>query len=130
MIDLPHRGNMLVVKCRDCDRERRITGREIVVDFTKWLPAEVSEWASTLVCGACQSRFIMVYAINDPGAGVFQESTMDTGQIIWARRINTWLKEVGSDLWGYLDILEGVPVPADLEKAGIRPLAKPKSPIS
>ena len=130
MIDLPHRGNMLVVKCRDCDRERRITGREIVVNFTKWLPAQVGEWASTLVCGNCQSRFIMVYAINDPGAGVFQESTTDTGQIIWARRINTWLKEVGSDLWAYVDVLEGVPVPADLEKAGIRPLAKPKSPIS
>ena len=34
------------------------------------------------------------------------------------------LKEVGSDLLGYVDILEGVPVPADLERAGIRPAVR------
>jgi len=119
MIDLPHRGNQLVVTCFGCGRARNVSGREIATKFTKWLRATVGEWASTLVCAHCQCREIMVYALADPGAQGFIHSTGDTGQTVWARRLNAWLTEAGTDLWAYLDIVDGVPVPAELEAAGI-----------
>lgn len=109
MIDLPHRGNLLVLKCRDCEREVQVSGREIVTRFTSALRAPVEEWAATLSCGACRSRWIMVYSLRDPGADGFQLSTQDDGRVIWARRLNTWLAEVGEDVWAYADVLHDSP---------------------
>lgn len=124
MIDLPHRGNMLVARCRDCDHEVRFTGREIVTRFTKWLPAPVEDWAATLRCGQCESRFIMVYDLADGSAQGFFQSTMESGQIVWCRRLNTYLAEAGTDLWAYLDVLRDMPPLGALEKAGIRPFVR------
>lgn len=120
MIDLPHRGNLLALQCKACGRQVEISGREIVTRFTKWLPAMVSEWAATLRCSACQSRHVMVYAKNDPAAQGFHVSTMEPGQIVWARRLNTWLHEVGSDIWEYRRSINGMCADDDLGKAGIR----------
>ena len=119
MIQLPHRGNQLVVTCFGCGRARKVGGREIATRFTRWLAATVGEWASTLTCGHCRSREIMVHTLADPGADGFIQSTGDTGHTVRARRLNTWLTEAGTDLWAYMDILDGVPVPAELELAGI-----------
>lgn len=120
MIDLPHRGNMLVAKCRDCQHEVRFTGREICIRFTKWLAAPVADWTATLRCGECQSRWIMVYSLADGSAQGFVESIMETGQIVWCRRLNAYLAEAGTDLWAYLDVLRDMPPLAALERAGIR----------
>lgn len=120
MIDLPHRGNLLVIRCQGCPREVVVPGREIATRFTKWLPAQVSEWAATLHCGACQSRHVMVYSKKDPAGEGFHVSTMEPGQIVWARRLNTWLHEVGSDVWRYRRAITGMCADEDLEKAGIR----------
>ena len=124
MIDLPHRGNQLVVQCKECGRTIHISGRDIVTRFTKWLPAQVSEWAATLHCGACQSRHVMVYSKRDPGGEGFHVSTAEPGQIIWARRLNAWLSEVGSDIWEHRRVITGMCADEDLEKAGIRPLIR------
>ena len=84
MIDLPHRGNMLVAQCRGCGHEVRFTGREIVTRFTKWLPAPAADWAATLRCGECQSRWIMVHAVADGAAqGFFQATTEMGGGLVW-----------------------------------------------
>lgn len=120
MIDLPHRGNLLVLKCKDCGRQVEISGREIVTRFTKWLPAMVSEWAATLHCSACQSRHVMVYSKKDPYGEGFHASTNDRGQIVWARRLNTWLHEIGSDIWEYRRSINGMCADDELERAGIR----------
>lgn len=132
MIDLPHRGSQLVLNCRDCDRAVRISGREIVTRFTGALRVPVGEWAAGLSCSACRSRWIMVYAMRDPGADGFQLSTQDDGRIIWARRLNTWLAEVGDDVWSYADVLSDHPISAELERAGLRRYAgrTPHSPPS
>lgn len=122
MIDLPHRGNMLAARCRGCGHEVRFTGREIVTRFTKWLPAPVADWAATLRCGECHSRWIMVHATADGTAQGFFQATTETGQVVWCRRLNTYLAEVGTDLWAYLDVLSDMPTPVELEKAGIGPL--------
>ena len=119
MIYLPHRGNQLVVTCFGCGRARNVSGREIATKFTKWLRATVGEWASTLVCGHCQCREIMVHTLSDPGAQGFIGCTKDEGRIVWARRLNTWLTEAGTDLWAYLDVLSDVPVAGDLAEASI-----------
>jgi hypothetical protein len=121
MIDLPHRGNMLVARCRDCGHEVRFTGREIVTRFTKWLPATVQDWATTLRCSECDSRFIMVYSLSDPSAEEFFETTTESGAIVWCRRLNAYLAEVQTDVWAYLDVLRDMPPLGALEKAGIRP---------
>lgn len=120
MIELPHRGNQLVVKCRDCGRQAHISGRTIVSRFTRWLRAPVADWASTLSCSACGSRWIMVSAERDPGADGFQLSTQDDGRIIWARRLNMWLADVDDDVWSYADVLEDHPISAELERAGLK----------
>lgn len=128
MIDLPHRGNMLVARCRGCGHEVRFTGREIVTRFTRWLPAPVSDWAATLRCGECQSRWIMVHATADGTAQGFFQATTETGQVVWCRRLNAYLAEVGTDLWAYLDVLSDMPTTVELEKARIRPLSMKKPP--
>lgn len=120
MIDLPHRGNQLVATCCDCGHHVQIGGREIVTRFTAWLRAPVSEWASTLRCGHCDSRLICVSTVKDPGAEGFQASPQDDGRIIWARRLNTWLAEVQSDVWAYAKVLSDHPISIELENAGLR----------
>jgi hypothetical protein len=128
MIDLPHRGNMLVARCRGCGHEVRFNGREIVTRFTKWLPAPISDWASTLRCGECQSRWIMVFAVADGAAQGFFQDTTETGQVVWCRRLNTYLAEAGTDLWAYLDVLSDIPILEELERARIGRLGAKKPP--
>ena len=120
MIDLPHRGNMLVVSCRACGHTVRLTGREITVRFTKWLSAPVAEWASTLFCSLCRSSSVLVSSEADNSAQGFQTSTQETGPVIWCRRLNTYLSEIGADLWDYRDVLRDLPSGHELEGAGIR----------
>lgn len=120
MISLPHRGNRLVVTCRDCGHSVAFSGREIVIRFTSWLRSPIADWAATLRCSECDSRFIRVSAFNDPGSDGFQESTQDDGRIVWARRLNAWLAEVQSDVWAYADVLRDHPISIELENAGLR----------
>lgn len=114
MINLPHRGNLLVLKCRDCGREVQISGREIVVRFTSSLRAPVDEWAQTLSCSACRSRWIMVYSLRDPHASGFELSTQDDGRAIWTHRLQTWLNEIDEDVRAYADVLQDFYIPADI----------------
>lgn len=114
MIDLPHRGNLLVLKCRDCEREVQVSGREIVTRFTASLRAPVDEWAATLSCSACRSRWIMVYSLCDPNATGFQVSVKDDGRAVWTRRLQTWLEEVGEDVQAYADVLRDFCMPSPL----------------
>ena len=121
LIDLPHRGNRLVIACRHCGHRADLSGRDICLRFTASLAAPVEEWASALSCGQCRSRWILVSCENDPAAQGFIHSTQDNGQMSWARRLQAYLAEAGTDLWAYLDVLSDMPTTVELEKAGIRP---------
>ena len=120
MIDLPHRGNRLEATCCDCGHMVSFSGRDIVTRFTAWLRFPVADWAATLRCSGCDSRFIRVSTFNDPSADGFRVSTQEGGRIIWARRLNAWLAEVGSDVWAYADVLKDHPISIELENAGLR----------
>lgn len=119
MIDLPHRGNSLRLRCRSCQRTVVIGGHQIVGQFTPWLRAPVSEWASTLSCSVCRSRWIVVSSVADPSADAFTLSTQDDGRIVWARRLQTWLAEVGLDVRSFRDVLRDLPNEAELMRAGV-----------
>lgn len=114
LIDLPHRGNRLAIECRECGRQALISGQEICLRFTSALARPIEEWAMSLSCGACRSRWILVACEADPDAQGFQTSTQDTGQVIWARRLSAYLAGVGKDIEAYRGVLRELPTKAEM----------------
>ena len=59
-------------------------------------------------------------AYPDPKrAQAFQLSAQDMGPIVWRRRLNAYLAEVGTNLCAYLDDLSDMPSEAERAKAAI-----------
>ena len=114
LIDLPHRGNRLVIACRHCGHQASISGREICLRFTASLAAPVEEWAAALSCGRCRSRWILVSCENDPTAQGFIHSTQDNGQMIWARRLQAYLAEAGTSIEAFKSVLRDLPMRAEM----------------
>ena len=114
LIDLPHRGNRLVIACRHCGHQASISGREICPRFTASLAAPVKEWAAALSCGQCRSRWILVSCENDPAAQGFINSTQDNGQMIWARRLAAYLTEAGTSIEAFREVLRELPTPGEM----------------
>ena len=114
LIDLPHRGNRLVIACRHCGHQAAISGRDICLRFTASLAAPVEEWAAALSCGQCRSRWILVSCENDPGAQGFIHSTQDNGQMIWARRLQAYLAEAGTRIEAFRSVLRDLPMRAEM----------------
>lgn len=117
LIFYPHRGNQLHVRCLTCGREAEISGRRLAVDFTAHLAFPTGRFVAALRCSGCRGRRLLAYARRDPGASGFQLNTMDDGQMIFARRLNTWLAEAGTDIWAFTDALGPVPPRHALEEA-------------
>ena len=114
LIDLPHRGNRLVIACRHCGHRAEISGREICLRFTASLAAPVEEWAAALSCGRCRSRWILVSCENDPAAQGFIHSTQDNGQMIWARRLQAYLAEARTSIEAFRSVLRDLPMRAEM----------------
>ena len=114
LIDLPHRGNRLVIACRHCGHRAGLSGRDICLRFTASLAASVEEWAAALSCGRCRSRWILVSCENDPAAQGFIHSTQDNGQMIWARRLQVYLAEAGSSIEVFRNVLRELPMQAEM----------------
>ena len=116
LIDLPHRGNRLVIACRHCGHQADLSGRDICLRFTASLAAPVEEWAAALSCGRCRSRWILVSCENDPAAQGFIHSTQDNGQMIWARRQQAYLVEAGTSIEAFRSVLRDLPMRAEMEE--------------
>lgn len=114
LIDLPHRGNRLFIRCRHCGHLVHISGREICLRFTSVLAWPVEDWAASLNCGQCGSRWVLVAGEADPDAQGFQTSTQDTGQVIWARRLSAYLAGAGTDIEAFRGVLRGLPTKHEL----------------
>lgn len=114
LIDLPHRGNRLIIVCRQCGREAFISGRDICLRFTGALARPVEEWAASLSCGECRSRWVLVSSQHDPSGVRFQQSIYDTPQMIWARRLAAYLAEAGTDLEAFRGVLRDLPTRAEV----------------
>lgn len=113
LIDLPHRGNQLHVRCLTCGRERDISGRRLAVEFTAYLRTTTARFVSALRCSACGGRRLLAFISQDPGASGFQLSTMDDGRAVFTRRLDTWLAEVGEKAADYVDVLRDFYVPGE-----------------
>ena len=116
LIDLPHRGNRLVIACRHCGHRADLSGRDICLRFTASLAAPVEEWASALSCSPCRSRWILVSCENDPAAQGFIHSTQDNGQMIWARRLQAYLAEAGTSIEAFRSVLRDLPMRAEMKE--------------
>jgi hypothetical protein len=114
LIDLPHRGNRLVIACRHCGHRADLSGRDICLRFTASLAAPVEEWAAALSCSQCRSRWILVSCENDSAAQGFIHSTQDNGQMIWARRLQTYLVEAGTSIEAFRSVLRELPMRAEM----------------
>ena len=114
LIDLPHRGNRLMIACRHCGHRADLSGRDICLRFTASLAAPVEEWAAALSCGECRSRWILVSCENDPAAQGFIHSTQDNGQMIWARRLASYLTEAGTSIDAFRSVLRDLPMRAEM----------------
>lgn len=121
LIDLPHRGNRLAIRCLACGREGHISGRRLAVEFTQHLRIRTERFVSALRCSACASRRLLASVVADPGAGGFQTGPDDTGPIVWSRRLHSWLSEVGADVFAFHDMLRDCPQEPELIAIGIRP---------
>ncbi|WP_029418023.1 hypothetical protein [Brevundimonas bacteroides] len=125
LIDLPHRGNALDVRCLSCGREARLSGRRLATEFRSRLAASVGQFVRSLRCGECQGKRLVAYVASDPMAEGFRRSTLDPAQMIWARRLDAWLQEAGSSLGEFRDVLRDLPSEADRVVTGTR--AKPSN---
>ncbi|WGM31532.1 hypothetical protein [Brevundimonas sp. NIBR11] len=121
LIDLPHRANQLAIRCLSCGREGQISGRRITVKFTQHLRGSIGRFVSALRCSGCGGRRLLVRTANDPNADGFGKELENDARLQWCRRLNTWLAEIGQDVFGYLDVLRDCPAGPDLAAAGILP---------
>lgn len=109
------------VRCFSCGREAEFSGRSLAAGFTDRLAFPIGQFVAALRCSGCAGKRLVAFVARDPAGNGFQNSTQEVGQVIWARRLNTWLAEAGSDLWAFRDVLADVPSDADLAAAGILP---------
>lgn len=121
LIDLPHRGNAIHVRCFSCGREAEFSGRRLAIDFTARLAFSISRFVAALRCSGCSGKRLVGFVTRDPAGNGFQNSTQEVGHVIWARRLNTWLAEAGSDIRDFREVLSDVPCDAALAAAGIVP---------
>ena len=115
LITIPHRGNGLREHCRTCDRDGWFGGRDICLRMTGWLDKPARAVAGALRCDNCDGRRLTCALLADPASSGFQKETGESAQVIWARRLDTWLKEAGTGIGPYRDILKDLPAPGAYE---------------
>ena len=115
LINVPHRGNGLLVHCRTCDREGWFSGRDICLRMTGWLDRPAREVAAALRCEGCNGRRLACGYRYDPGSSGYQGGTGEEAKVVWARRLDTWLREAGTSIGPYRDVLKDLPAPGAFE---------------
>ena len=63
----------------------------------------------------CDGRRLTGALLADPASSGFQKDTGESAQVIWARRLDTWLREAGTGIGPYRDILKDLPAPGAYE---------------
>lgn len=129
LIDLPHRGNALEIRCLSCGRGAVLSGRRLTTEFRSRLAASVGQFVRSLRCSGCHGKRLVGCIASDPSAEGFRLNTQEPAQMIWARRLDAWLREAGSSLGEFREVLRDLPSRGDLIVAGIMEQATTEIPV-